>query len=359
MKLKAISCLLGSAILGLGTASAEGPIDGEIYGKINVSFQNKDITMPGTTGVSYDEWELVSNASRLGYKGETDLDGELSVFYKAEFEISVDDGDKSGQTFTQRNIYAGLKGSAGSIKVGKFDTSTKLLSKKVDIFNDLAGDIKNLVVGEIRANNSIAYTTPELGKGFTLGLTIIPGEAGAEPSTTPGALSPRDGIADATIISAHYKTDVFSIGLSIDSEIQDGLDLTDFGFASTVDALMDITRLAGQFKLNDNVTLGAFYQMAELSEGNATADLEQDSIIVSAAFGISENTTVKVRYGLAENTLTSGGVEAADIETTQMSLGVDNKIGKKTKIFAYYTEFDGDNALSDEDFFGLGMEHKF
>ena len=55
-------------------AHAEGPIDGKVYGKANVSLQSID------EGTSNRLTELKSNASRLGFKGKTDLDGAFSVF---------------------------------------------------------------------------------------------------------------------------------------------------------------------------------------------------------------------------------------------------------------------------------------
>ena len=69
--------------MGLPDAYGEGPI---LYGKANVSYENQD------DGNS-DTWKLQSNASRLGVKGalNTDLEG-LEAIYKAEFEISIDDG---------------------------------------------------------------------------------------------------------------------------------------------------------------------------------------------------------------------------------------------------------------------------
>ncbi|MGB0445523.1 MAG: porin, partial [Porticoccaceae bacterium] len=92
-----------TALLTVPLAAANGPIDGMVYGKINVSVVNSD---DGTN----DSWELKSNASRIGLKGSTEISEGLSVFYKTEFEVCVDDGDCKGNTIGQRNIFAGIKG---------------------------------------------------------------------------------------------------------------------------------------------------------------------------------------------------------------------------------------------------------
>ena len=40
------------------------------------------------------------------------------------------------------------------------------------------------------------------------------------------------------------------------------------------------------------------------------------------------------------------------------SLGTDYKIGKDTKLFAWYTSFDFENKV-DSDYVAIGIEHKF
>ena len=121
MKKNLLAIAVGAAVVMPGLALADGPT---VYGKVNVSLENAEFD----NGVdsSEDAWELNSNASRLGVKGDFDLDvAGLKAIYQAEFEISVDDGDKGGETFSQRNIFGGLKGSFGTLKAGKFDTPTK------------------------------------------------------------------------------------------------------------------------------------------------------------------------------------------------------------------------------------------
>ena len=133
-----------------------------LYGKANVSYQNaaSDTDFKDSNYVDLDEshTELVSNASRIGIKGEEEISDNLKAIYKAEFEVAYDDGDKAKDTksdtdkdtniFSQRNIYVGLKGNWGSIIAGKFDTPLKTAQKKVDLFSDLEGDIKKLLEEE-------------------------------------------------------------------------------------------------------------------------------------------------------------------------------------------------------------------
>jgi predicted porin len=43
---------------------------------------------------------------------------------------------------------------------------------------------------------------------------------------------------------------------------------------------------------------------------------------------------------------------------TAISAGIDHKLNKNTKVFAFYSNFDMDNNV-DQDYLGLGLEYKF
>ena len=292
-----------TALLAAPLAAANGPIDGKLYGKINVSVVNSD---DGTN----DSWELKSNASRIGLKGSTEISEGLSVFYKTEFEVCVDDGDCKGNTIGQRNIFAGIKGQYGSLLAGKNDTPTKLAQKKIDLFNDLNGDIKNIFKGENRMSNIIAYTTPNYGN-FSASYAVMPSE------------DDNGGLADSKSYSVNYKKDGLYVAVAADSNVKDA----------------DILRIVSQYKF-DAWKLGLMYQE------NDTA--EKSGYFASAAYK-SGNVTYKAQYGVNE-------ADNSNAEDTTLSLGADLKLAKKTKAYVFYT--DNDNSKAAESF-GIGLEHKF
>jgi predicted porin len=232
MKKLLLSAAIASTMAStMGFASygfAAGPIDGTLYGKVNVSLVNAD-------DGSNDEWKLNSNASRLGVKGESEIAEGLSLIYKAEFEMFVDDGNKDSSktrcadvldqdgaktgnevcitdsnknTFSQRNIMAGIKGSFGTVWVGKHDTPTKLAQSKIDLFNDLEGDIKNTFEGENRVSNIVAYSSPEVN-GFSSTVAMIPGE---------DAENDNGGLADGVSYSVSYQQDDLYLALAGDQD---------------------------------------------------------------------------------------------------------------------------------------------
>ena len=318
--------LLSAAIAStMGLASqgyAAGPIDGTIYGKINVSVVNSD------NGAS-DEWNLNSNASRLGVKGKTEIADGLYAVYKAEFEMCVDDGDCKGQTFTQRNIMGGVRGSFGTVWAGKHDSPTKLAQNKIDLFNDLEGDIKNTFEGENRVSNMVAYTSPNMN-GFSTTVAMMPGEG----VDVDGDGQDDTGLTDGISYSVSYSMDNLYIAIAGDQDVDS----------------QDLMRIVAQYKMDD-LKLGVMYQQNEDNLGTK----DESGFFVSAAYQLDKKTTLKAQYGSIED-----DVDGDEEET--LSLGADYKLAKSTKVYVFYTDNTDSSTgvANDEDTaFGLGMEHKF
>ena len=314
----AIASTLGFASQGF----AAGPIDGDIYGKINVSIVNAD------TGTD-DTYKLNSNASRLGVKGKTEIADGLYAVYKAEFEMCVDDGDCKGQTFTQRNIMGGIKGSFGTVWAGKHDTPTKLAQNKIDLFNDLEGDIKSTFEGENRVSNIVAYTSPTMN-GFSTTVAMIPGE-GAD---VDGDGKDDTGLTDGMSYSVSYTMNNLYVAIAGDQDVDS----------------QDLIRLVAQYKM-DALKVGVMYQQNEDNLGTK----DESGFFVSAAYQLDEKTILKAQYGSIED-------DADGDEEETLSLGADYKLAKGTKVYVFYTDNTDSStgAADDEDTaFGLGMEHKF
>lgn len=281
------------------------------YGKANVTIQSSD---DGSESVT----DIKSNASRLGVKGSHAVEGGLEVVYQAEFEVQIDDGDKDGQTISQRNIYVGLKGDFGTVFVGKHDTALKKSQGKIDLFSDLEGDIKNLWKGENRLSNSLMYKSPKFN-GFAVNLGYIASETEAVDDGISLAVSYGD--------EALKKSDFYA-AVAVDSEVN--------GY--------DVTRLAAQGKLGA-VVLGAMVQTQEkLSNGE-----ELDGVMVSAKYPVGK-VTLKGQVQTAE-------VDGGD-DRSGFTVGADYKLSKQAKVFAFYTTFDMDSA-ADEDYLAVGLEYKF
>jgi len=322
MKKVLLSAAVASTLSLASYGFADGPIDSTIYGKVNVSVVNAD------TG-STDQWKLNSNASRLGVKGKTEIADGLYAVYKAEFEIAVDDGDTKGQTFNQRNIMAGIRGSFGTVWAGKHDSPTKLAQNKIDLFNDLEGDIKNTFEGENRVSNIVAYTSPNIN-GFATTVAMMPGE-GAD---LDGDGNDDTGLTDGISYSVSYTKDNLYIAVAGDQDVDS----------------QDLMRIVAQYKI-DALKLGVMYQQNEDNLGTK----DESGFFVSAAYKLDSKTTLKAQYGSIED-------DADGDKEDTMSLGADYKLAKGTKLYVFYTD-NTDSSVGEADTdataYGLGMEHKF
>lgn len=356
---KAILPLAIAAALPM-SALAAGPIDGKIYGKMNVTAVNAEYDENTAGFSSEDSWNLNSNASRVGIKGKSELSEGLYAIYKAEFEIYVDDGTKGkdkNDTFSQRNIYVGLSGDYGTVFAGKHDTVLKLSQKKVDLFGDLeGGDIKNWMSGETRASNVVNYTTPKMGD-FSASLMTVLGEDSDSDND-------QDGLLDSYSAGVSYSANGLYLGLARDENVKSG---------SVEKENLDITRFVASYKA-DAFTIGAIIQSAEDGDNyssnitNATdTSYDEDSYTLSASYKIGKF-TLKAQYGEGEYEIEEASVVQDEAETEAFVFGVDYKLGKKTKVYGYYssieTEYDYEggstsNLEEEETVFGLGMEHKF
>ena len=308
MKFKILSLLLLVPVLYL---QSEEPT---VYGKLWISVESQD-TASGT------EVDMVSNASRLGIKGSMDFGEGIEAIYQAEYEIDPVDGtadESKDRTFKQRNSFVGLKGSMGTIFLGKHDTATKKSQKKIDLFNDLAGDIKNILQGENRMSDLVGYTTPKIN-GFSATFNAIKGTEGLGD----------DSIGDSTSTSFSYDSENFYIALAFDSELK--------GY--------DSTRLTLQIPFNRS-QLGIMFQDSEkLSTGE-----EEDGYVISFSQKVGDKGTFKFQQAESDMKLDSG---------KQFSFGYDYKLSSKAKAFFFFTDLSGDNISKEKEITGTGFEYKF
>lgn len=294
-----------------------------VYGKANVSLQNADEAAMDDSRV-----ELVSNASRIGVKGSEEVNSGLKVIYQFEYQTEVDDGTNGSQTIAQRNIYLGLQGSAGTLMGGHFDTPTKVAQEKVDLFNDLEGDITQIFKGEIRASNIVQYVTPTFGGGFSGSIAYVSEE---NDGTFKQSGTPTNG----TSLSFGYTSPAFYAGIAADQDVE----------ADGVDLLRAIARVT-----IGSVQLGALFEQYE----NDNTGADEDGALVSALWNLTDKWALKGQYGQSD-------VKMADGETA--SIGLDYKMTKNATLFSYATTVENElvNVAGERDdtYIGAGIDFKF
>lgn len=308
MKKTALSLAIAAVLPAFANAEKVEIELPKFYGKINVSVQAT--ADEGEGNVS----KVVSNASRLGVKGNIDLKHGLQGVYKAEYQTAVDDGDNSGQTFSQRNIFGGIKGDFGQVIVGQFDTPLKKAQKKIDLFNDLEGDIKNAITkSDNRTKNTVQYNTPKIA-----GLVATVAHIASEDET----------VNDGTSSSVTYSRKKFYAAVAYDTDVE----------ANGI----DVTRLVAQYSVA-GITLGGLWETQQQAGQN------KDGWVYSAAYKLNSDVKLKAQYGESD-------IAKDDAKT--YSLGVDYKLAKGAKVYAFATDEEfGDNTSNEN--YGIGLEYKF
>lgn len=324
MKNRLCAFAAGLMVTGCGTAVAgESAV---VYGRADVSYQNESYKygadQDGNTFI------LKSNASRIGVKGAKELDGDLKAIYQLEWEVSFTDKDsKNGDgdnILKARNSFVGITGEYGTLVAGTHDTPLKKAQGKIDLFNDLEGDIKNVLLGENRVNNVLQYSSPKLMDGLVATLAVVPGE-----EQEVGEVEVNNSVADSVSASLIYKTGDLFAAVAMDDSVGG----------------VDTLRISGQYKIED-AKLGMIYQMSESSAGSTVDD---DGIILSLSYKLGSE-VLKFQYGASD--MKAKGTE-------QVSFGVDHKVAKGTKFYAFLTNTTTDDDADEEMIIAAGIQHKF
>ena len=391
MKRNLLALAVGTAIAMPGVALADAAT---IYGRMDLSLDRVSIDEDtGTANDSGSNWEVNSHASRFGVKGNADLGSGLKALYKIEWQVDADDGS---DTLKARNRFVGLKGGFGTTLLGKMDSPMKSSQGKFDLFNDWAGDIGNVVEGEVRASNTVAYITPKIADVFTGKAALVLVEENEadgckshlnNTGLTFDADDCDDGLTNAYSLSFAYEANGLYAALAYDNNMPstniassvDGLADVGIALAGTTNPTLlaasniikaaaavvrvDTVRLVGVYKI-DAMQLGVLYSQSDIEDeylsGNFGIDADQTALILNAAYTAGAN-TFKIQYGMSE--IDADAIK--DEEKTVLNLGAEHAFNKQTKVYAYYTaeEVDNTNFIdgvdSSESALAFGMQHKF
>lgn len=280
-----------------------------LYGKASLALQQADEN-------GDDQLELVNNNSRIGLRGSEQINDDLRAIYQLEYQTFVDDGGSGvGRTFTQRDIYIGVQGAFGTVIAGKVNSPLKAAQGKVDLFNDLEGDINYLFPGEKRPSNIVQYTSPALAQHFTGTLAVVASE--------------EDNVDNGVSASGRYQAGPLYLALAVDRDLEPGADQV---------------RLVGRYTLGV-VHIGALYETYD------NGLIDESGALVSALWELSELWALKAQVGESDINFNGGQT---------LSLGADYKLSDRTKLFGYYTNEQNDTTCGagnscESDYLGVGM----
>lgn len=337
--------------------------DTKVYGRFNIGLESKKNELGIGAGGADNHFRVQdqNNSSRLGFKGEEDLGvAGLKAIYQLEY--GIDPWGSEGSAFSARNIYVGLQGGFGTVRLGKFDTPVKDAGAKVDLFNDESiGDITSLMRGESRVNDIIQYTTPKIADALTFNVAIIPGQ---ERVASDNANDIEDGLFDTFYVSAEYATKMVNVQLAYAGNERSSMLIDGASIG------IDIIRAAVQVKPIKQLELGLLYQIASgIDQANAVTgtppapnpalltagDREEKSLVVSVGYSIGDG-KIKAQYGQTDG-------DVSDNKRTMYGLGYDYKISKALTTQVYYIGYDQDFLGANNDpkttAAGVGLVYSF
>lgn len=306
------------------------------YGGLNISIQSNKYYKTST--MYEDEGTVQSNDTYFGVKGSHDLTNNFEVFYKLEVGINTDSNaaryentDKVvGLNLSGRDQFIGLMGEFGSLTIGRKNTMLKISQGKVDLFNNLSGDIKYLFKGENRMAQTVNYLSPQVNQ-LQMGVTYIAkGDSKQtyqykDPTGNKFEKDTNGFSASMTYGDVSLKKAPMYFAISYDSEV----------------AGLDILRVSAQSKWQ-NLVLGGMYQRQEASKYGTTSD----GYLISSGYG-AEKIMLKAQY---QNMKNSGN---------SWSVGLDYMLAVPTTLYSFYTARERDGNKNTEKFYGVGISHKF
>ncbi|MEI7455849.1 MAG: porin [Nitrosomonadales bacterium] len=333
-----------------------------VYGVANVSVDSID-TGNGAAGLAanngFKGTRVSSNTSRIGLKGSEDLGDGLSAVFQIETLVQIDNagngagttGVGAGNGFGTRNTFAGLSSkTAGTVLLGRHDTPYNLSNRKYDLFGDGLADNRSIMgggtaataagVGTVGASfngrqpNVLAYISPAFS-GLTGAIAYVTGaDAQAVATQAKGR---------ALSASAMYVNDAISANV--------GYEQHDLGAVGTGTIVAPAAALNG---LKESAwTVSAGYKV-DAFEVNGVYEKTSDNYgILNGAAGNNAlghsayylSGKYNIGAGAVKLAYTKAGVNAlANTGATQVSVGYDYSLSKRTMVYATYTQLSNETA---------------
>lgn len=313
--------LAAVATLAAGSALAQSSVT--VYGRLNVTAERFRANNTTT-------YVLNNNASRIGFKGTEDLGGGMKASFLIESGFSPDTGAAAG-TFWGRESWVGLSGDFGKVRLGNMGPTNAYFTTAdyISMHNHDTGTSEDKLYDYPgRATNMIAYTSPSFG-----GL-VIDAQLG---------LSENSQLGRTYVLTANYDAGPLHLG---GSYLQEGA-----GVRGPKEKEYGLRAL---YELGD-LTFGAYYIRNDNFRGlnNAKRDSVRGSVMY--AMGAGE---LHANYGRA-NGVKNNGINGDD--ASQLTLGYNHNLSKRTKVYTYYTRVNDDRGLYTGNYSSLaaGVRHNF
>lgn len=286
-----------------------------IYGRLNVTLERSEFGNADATT------DLNDNSSRIGFKGVEDLGGGLKAGFQIEHGFDATTG-RAGSSFWGRQSEVNLSGGFGMIRLGNFTSEAYFATADyVSMHNHdtgLSSDGLYADANFFNHVNKVAYRTPEMG-GFWAEAAVLEG----------------DGIGERGYdLAANYTAGDLHLGA---------------GFSK----LDNINQFAvSALYTMGNVTVGGYIQRDKNAWGinGSRTNFRLTGMYTMGA------TELHANFGLAGDI---GDVN--DSGANQLTLGVNQNLSKRTKVYGYYSKVSADSSAPyvDRSHLAIGVRHNF
>jgi predicted porin len=309
------------ATLAAGSALAQSSVS--VYGRLNMTVER---TAQGGQTI----YRLNDNASRLGFRGVEDLGGGMKASFLMEHRFAADTGTAATPRFWDGESWVGLEGGFGKVRLGYFGPTMAYFTTAdyISMHNHDTGTSSDAfyLYSSFPARNMISYTSPSMG-----GL-VIDAQLGLSENTQAGR---------TYALAANYVAGPLHLGAAYE-QVGAGVPGTkrkEFG-------------LRALYELGD-FTVGAYYIRNDGAFGAGTKrDAYRGAVMYTMGPG-----EVHLNLGRA------GDVKGllGDQSATQMTIGYNHNLSKRTKAYTYYSRISDDARLYTGKYgtFALGVRHNF
>jgi predicted porin len=303
------SLIIAAALASVG-ASAFAQSAVTVYGRVNVSIERQDAG--GTK-----DTVMQNNASRFGIKGTEDLGGGLKAGFVLEHGFNVNNGAQSQPAFWARQSEVNLSGNFGMVRLGNFTSEAYYATADyVSMHNHDTGTSSDALYTYLgRDVNKVSYRTPTFfgGATFEIGSTV------SSPS--------QDDTLD---LAANYDAGALHLGAGYQKEG----DANQFA-------------LRGLYEMGA-ITFGGYFQRSDLPVAGT-----RNAFRLAGMYAMG-NTELHANIGRAGDFS-----NVANSAATQFTLGVNQNLSKRTKVYGFYTKVNTDTSGADFSSFAVGLRHNF
>ncbi len=315
--------LLAIAVAATMAAPAAVMAAPTVYGNVHLTIEDRD---------SNTNLNMRSNTSSIGVKGSEDLGDGMKAIYKVEFQLNADGDGGGGDALTQRDVFVGIKGGMGTIKLGAMSSNYKQMGGKVDAL----------------------YRTPVEGRGFLQTHSRLHnGRAVNRGRMTNGLQysSPKMGGIQLVANTTFSDSDDETMGVGIRYATKNILAYVDWIDTAPGGAATATAGTESAIKVGAKYSSKAFFVAGQFESAEDVTGF--DYMHLNGGFNIDKNNAIIATFGTASFVGGSAG------DTTGLALAFNHKMSKMTNVYVAYGDRSSDTASLEDSIFTVGIKKKF